>query len=117
MVSKTTPGSTDGNKEPLIYSTRMLSFIAADQAVATELTIDVKLRHNSKCLVRNEQLNTLPLRGSSLETGFVDQCRQGELKNLFLCPGDYPFGVLKQGMYTYHNGLLFATQGILSKGN
>ena len=89
IVSKTAPDGTDGNKDALILSTRMLSLVAADQAGATELTIKFKLKQNSNFLVRNKQPSTSPSRGSSRETSLADQCRKGELNKLFLCPGDY----------------------------
>ena len=54
MMSETAPNGTVGDKEPLIYFTRMVSSIAADQAGATELKPDVKLKQKSQFVVRNK---------------------------------------------------------------
>ena len=48
MVSETVPIATDGNKEPLINSTRILNITAADQADTMYLIINAKLKQNSE---------------------------------------------------------------------
>ena len=65
MVSKAAPDEAEGKKEPVIYSTRMLSSITADQAGAKELITNVELKQNSDLLVCNEHSSMSPSRGFS----------------------------------------------------
>ena len=95
MVSETAPDITNYDKECSIYVTRMVSYTVTDQVGTTERKNNAKLKHNSIFLDRNELSSMSPSRASSWESSLVYQCRQEELKQLFLCPGDYIFTELE----------------------
>ena len=81
--------NTDGDKEPLINSTRMSSIIADDQAGATDLISNAELKQNSNLFVFDVQSSTPLSRGFFQETYLVGQYGHGEQNQLFPCPGDH----------------------------
>ena len=64
MVYKLAPDGTDGNKEPLIYSTRMLSSIPVNQAGAMKLKINVKQQTQSRQNYKNIKFTETPINGN-----------------------------------------------------
>ena len=78
----------DGDKKPLISSTRMLNITAADHVGIMNLIINAKLKQNSKLVVHNIRSNTSSSSKVFWETRLFDHTVQRERTRLFLYPGD-----------------------------